>query len=151
MERCCKKKQLQNYIICIEICIKIYPYHIYPGWLFDRVIKLAISKFVNSNVRCGPRRKPLYIGLPFLGKSTISLRTSILRICKEFIPTKEIIIFHKPGRRISSFFHIKDATLLDMRSCVIYEYTCAECQSSYIGQTTRHLRHRIAEHAGYRT
>ena len=76
----------------------------YPGWLLDRVIKLAISKFVNSNVKCGPRREPLYIGLSFLGKSTTPLRTAILRICKEFIPTKEIIIFHKPGRRISSFF-----------------------------------------------
>lgn len=120
----------------------------YPGWLLDRVIKLAVSQFVNPIVKCGPRKEPLYIGLPFLGKSIMPLRTAVLRICKEFIPTKDIIIYHKPGRRISSFFRIKDATPLDMRSCVVYQYTCAECQSSYIGQTTRHLRHRIAEHAG---
>src|SRR5215467_10033720 len=31
---------------------------------------------------------------------------------------------------------------------IVYQFTCAGCQSSYIGQTTRHLQHRIAEHAG---
>ena len=43
---------------------------------------------------------------------------------------------------------MNDITPLKMRSCVVYEYTCAECHSSYIGQTSRHLRHRIAEHKG---
>ena len=39
-------------------------------------------------------------------------------------------------------------TPFEMRSRVIYEYTCVGCHSNYIGQTSRHLRHRIAEHEG---
>ena len=37
---------------------------------------------------------------------------------------------------------------MDLRSHVVYKYTCDSCQAIYIGQTTRHLRHRIAEHKG---
>jgi hypothetical protein len=48
----------------------------------------------------------------------------------------------------SNFFRVKDITPFELRSCVVYEFTCAECQSSYIGQTSRHIRHRIAEHRG---
>ena len=76
------------------------------------------------------------------------MRRSIKQICKQFISHKDVIIYFKPGRRVSSFFRVKDITPVDMRSCVVYEYTCAGCHSSYIGQTSRHLRHRIAEHRG---
>ena len=59
-----------------------------------------------------------------------------------------MIIYFKPGRRVSNYFSLKDRTPFEMRSCVVYEYSCAGCHSSYIGQTSRHLRHRIAEHRG---
>ena len=35
----------------------------------------------------------------------------------------------------------------DLKSRVIYEITCSGCKSSYVGQTTRHLMTRLAEHA----
>ena len=35
-----------------------------------------------------------------------------------------------------------------MISHVISKYSCTLCNNSYIGQTTRHLRHRISEHRG---
>ena len=120
----------------------------YPSWLLDRIIRNSVSNFVNPNVKFGPHKDRLYIGLPFLGKSTDGLRRSIKAICKQFIPNKDVIIYFKPGRRVANFFRLKDVTPLELRSCVVYEYTCAECHSSYIGQTSRHLRHRIAEHKG---
>src|SRR5687768_5351324 len=86
--------------------------------------------------------------MPFLGKSTDGLRRSIKEICKQFIPHKDVIIYFKPGRRVSNYFRIKDITPLELCSRVVYEFTCARCHSSYIGQTSRHLKHRIAEHAG---
>src|SRR6201996_7961199 len=36
----------------------------------------------------------------------------------------------------------------NIRSHVVYMYTCASCNASYIGQTTRHIRQRISEHRG---
>ena len=120
----------------------------FPGWLLDRVIKQSVSNFVNPSVKFGCRKEPIYIGLPFLGKSTDVLRASIVRICKQLIPHKDVIFYCIPGRRVSTFFRIIDVTPHELRSRVVYEYTCPGCHSRYIGQTIRHLRHRVAEHAG---
>ena len=120
----------------------------YPSWLLDRIIKDSVDSYINPNVKFGPHKERLYIGMPFLGKYTDGLRKSIKQICKQFISHKEVIIYFKPGRRVSNFFRVKDITPFEMRSSVVYEYTCAGCHSSYIGQTSRHLRHRIAEHRG---
>jgi hypothetical protein len=121
----------------------------YPSWILDKIINNSVSKFINPTaVKFGPNLERLYIGLPYLGKSTDSLRHNIKQICKRFIPNKEVIVFYKPGCRVSNFFRLKDATPLEMRSGVVYEYTCGTCHCTYVGQTTRHLRHRIAEHAG---
>ena len=120
----------------------------YPSWLLDRIVKDSVSNYLSTTVKFGPPKERLYIGLPYLGKLTDNIRRNIRHICKKFIPHKDVIIYFKPGRRVSNFFRVKDITPFEMRSCVVYEYTCAECQSSYIGQTSRHIRHRIAEHRG---
>jgi len=120
----------------------------YPAWLLDRIIKNSVSYFMNPNVKFGPHKDRIYIGLPFLGKPTESLRQSIKEICKKFISHKDVIIYFKPGRRVSNFFRVKDTTPFELRSRVVYEFTCVGCHSNYIGQTSRHLGHRIAEHKG---
>lgn len=120
----------------------------FPSWILDRIIKLSVSSFVKPNVRYGPNKERVYIGLPYLGNVTDRLRRSIKQINKHFMPQKEIIVYFKPGRRICNFFRIKDKTPFELRSHVVYQYTCSGCHSSYIGQTSRHLRQRIAEHAG---
>ena len=120
----------------------------YPSRLLDHIIKTSVSNFINRNVKFGPQKERLYIGLPFLGKTTDSIRRVIKQINKQYIPDKDIIVFFKPGKRISNFFSIKDRTPLEMRSHIVYEYKCPRCQSSYIGETIRHLRQRAAEHRG---
>jgi len=120
----------------------------YPSWILDRVIKSSVANFLQPNVKYGPNKERLYIGLPFLGSVTDQLRRSIKQINKQFMPHKDLIVYFKPGQRISNFFRTKDSTPFELRSHVVYRYTCAECNSSYVGQTTRHLRHRIAEHTG---
>ena len=120
----------------------------YPSWVLDRIIKRSVAKFVLPDVKFGPNKERLYIGLPFLGSLTDQVRRSIKQINKQFMPHKDVIVYFKPGRQVSNFFHVKDSTPFELRSHVVYQYTCAGCNSSYIGQTARHLRHRIAEHTG---
>src|SRR5687768_5900219 len=60
---------------------------------------------------------------------------------------KDVIIYYKPGLRISNFFLMKDSMPFELRSHV-YQFTCGGCNSSYIGQTAQHLCHRIAEYTG---
>ena len=121
----------------------------YPSWILDQVIKRSVSKFVQPQpVMFGPPKERVYIALPFLGSITDQLRRSFKLINKQYLPHKDIIVYFKPGLRISNFFRVKDKTPFELRSHVIYQYTCAGCNSSYVGQTARHLRHRIAEHSG---
>ena len=120
----------------------------FPSWILDRIIKQSVSNYMNPVAKFGPHKERLYVGLRFLGKSTDGLRRSIKTICKKFIPNKDVIIYYKAGCRVSHCFNIKDTTPFEMRSGVVYEYKCVACHCNYIGQSSRHLRHRIAEHQG---
>jgi len=42
-------------------------------------------------------------------------------------------------------FSVKDPIPLDLRSRVVYKFTCAGCNACYIGETSRHLSTRVRE------
>ena len=43
-------------------------------------------------------------------------------------------------------FSFKDRTPDALKSLVVYQFTCAGCNSRYIGETSRHFSTRIKEH-----
>ena len=45
-------------------------------------------------------------------------------------------------------FPFKDSIPKCIRSNVVYKYKCRNCDSTYIGETTRHYKTRVAEHMG---
>ena len=46
----------------------------------------------------------------------------------------------------TSFLFEKDPIPNDLKSFLVYKFTCASCSSSYIGETCRHFKTRIKEH-----
>ena len=48
--------------------------------------------------------------------------------------------------KIKSYFSYKDSIPDDLKSFLVYKFTCASCSSSYIGETCRHFKTRIEEH-----
>ena len=48
--------------------------------------------------------------------------------------------------KIKNFFSFKDPIPDAIRSSVVYQFTCAGCNSRYIGETSRHFSTRIKEH-----
>ena len=48
--------------------------------------------------------------------------------------------------KVGQYFSLKDPIPLNLKSWVVYKFTCAGCNASYIGQTTRHLSVRMNEH-----
>ena len=121
----------------------------YPSWILDKIIKISVANFITPNlITFVPKKDCIYIGIPFLGKSTNSLRQAIKKIFKQYIANKDVIVYYKAGRRISSFFRLKDKIPADLKSMVVYEYSCGTCHCTYVGQTSRHLRHRVSEHTG---
>ena len=41
---------------------------------------------------------------------------------------------------------VKDVVPQSLRSSVIYKFNCAECNSVYVGETSRYLSTRVREH-----
>ena len=41
---------------------------------------------------------------------------------------------------------VKDSIPRDLRSLVVYKFTCARCKACYIGETRRHFMTRVREH-----
>ena len=51
-------------------------------------------------------------------------------------------------RTIECLFRYKDEVPTPVRSNIVYKYTCGICHSTYLGETTRHFKTRVAEHRG---
>ena len=57
-------------------------------------------------------------------------------------------VIFKNKRKLSNMFRFKDRVPCDLVSRVVYEYTFGRCNSSYYGETERHLKVRSGEHIG---
>ena len=60
----------------------------------------------------------------------------------------KVQIVFKNQRRLSSQFRFKEPLPYDLMYKFVYKYTCGICNSSYYGETDRHLRVRAGEHIG---
>ena len=93
-----------------------------------------------SNVTKGRIRKghTSSRGYPFMFTNpTYEMSLSFTNICRLTLTTR--IFINNIGR------HHK---MMMMSSNIIYKYSCSQCQSTYIGETQRHLISRISEHKG---
>ena len=68
-------------------------------------------------------------------------------------PTAKLKVVFKSGMKIGSLFKFKDSIPSNIRSLVVYQFTCSSCNATYIGKTKRHHKIRMCEHLGtsYRT
>ena len=48
--------------------------------------------------------------------------------------------------KIKNFFSFKDPIPDALKSLVVYQFTCAGCNSCYFGETSRHFATRVKEH-----
>ena len=62
--------------------------------------------------------------------------------CKENFSIK--LVFN--SFKIKNYFSYKDPIPNDLKSFLVYKFTCASCSSSYIGDTCHHFKTMIEEH-----
>ena len=48
--------------------------------------------------------------------------------------------------KLRNMFSVKDSVPQSLRSRVVYKFSCAGCNASYIGETTRHICALVREH-----
>ena len=119
----------------------------FPLKLLDSIIAKVISDKTSSrSVNTDDRPSPRYYKLPFIGNfSSIAqkkLNSIIKHCCKDTVAVKLVFTPFKIG----SLFSLKDSLPLTHKSHVVYKFSCAGCNASYIGETTRQLGVRANEH-----
>ena len=87
------------------------------------------------------------LSLPYLGDISLQTRTK-LSIFKSILNCCKLQILFKSQRKLANVFRFKDRLRFDLVSGVVYKYTCGRCNSSYYGETDRHLKVRSGEHIG---
>ena len=69
-----------------------------------------------------------------------------MKLCKEFCKENFNIKLVFNSFKIKNYFSYKDPIPNDLKSFLVYKFTCASCSSGYIGETCRHFKTRIEEH-----
>ena len=89
-----------------------------------------------------------YFKLPYFGKESFKVRKRLNGILRESFPQINFRFIFTNRFTIGSFLKITTPLPSDLRSCVIYQFSCPSCNARYVGSTTRWLKHRILEHMG---
>ena len=109
----------------------------FPIKLVDNCIKTFLNKkFLHTPVALTVDKKELSITLPYLGNLSLAIRTRLQKV-----------IF-RSTTRLGNFFRFKDKVPFNLRSNVVYKFSCGRCNATYYGETCRHLNIRVGEHSG---
>ena len=93
-------------------------------------------------------KKTLILSLPYPGDISLQTRTKLRKSFKSILNCCKLQIVFKCQRKLANVFRFKDRLPFDLVSGVVYKYTCGRCNSSYYGETDRHLKVRSGEDIG---
>ena len=93
-------------------------------------------------------KKELRICLPFLGKQSLELKSRMQKYVSKYFPQCKIQVIFKCNNKFQNFLSFKDKVPNNLRSHLLYKYTCNSCNAIYIGKTRRHYLVRVFEHLG---
>ena len=117
--------------------------------MVDRCIKELLNKILAPKpVVSTVPKKNLVIGLPYLGKLSLQIRTRINRIMKNKLLYCNIQFVFQTKWKISNFFTFKDKIPSFLRSGIVYKFQCGSCNVTCYGKTKRHFKVRMWEHLG---
>ena len=69
-----------------------------------------------------------------------------MSLVRSFYPHVNLKCIFRNSFTIGSLFSFKDGLPLMLRTSVMYQFSCRQCSSSYIGQTVKQLKVRISQH-----
>ena len=88
----------------------------------------------------------MFLSLTYLEEISLQSRTKLRKSFKGLLNSCKLQISFKSQRKLSNVFRFLDRLPFDLVSEVVYKYTCGECNSTYYGETDRHLKVRFGEH-----
>ena len=119
--------------------------NLYPERILNKVSeKYLNSKYVtNTDVSCREATNVTYFMLPYLGRTSIALKSKMKKICDKYKIKLNVKLAFQ-SFKLSNMLSTKDK--LSLKSHVVYKFMCAGCNDCYVGYTTRHFSTRINEH-----
>ena len=103
--------------------------------LIDKVIKKYLDyKFSSNQSQLKDTPDVHYFKLPYIGNLSHHIKNKLSKLCKEFCKENFIIALAFNSFKIKNYFSYKDPIPDDLKSFLIYKFTCASCSSSYIGK-----------------
>ena len=73
------------------------------------------------------------------------IKNKLSKLCKDFCKENVNITLVFTSFKIKGYFSYEDPILDNLKSFLLYRFTCASCSSSYIGETCHHFKTRIEE------
>ena len=134
----------------------------YPKWVFDQIhqkviehreVSTEISKNVENNSSESTNNntnKVHIISLPYKGEKGKTLMKSLNNTLVNVLPKGHTTKIIYSGKKLGSYFNIKDQTKIQHQNDLIYYTECPEndCLENYVGETERRLQERVDEHGG---
>jgi len=121
----------------------------FPMRVIDRMIFNFFDKiYLTKKVVHTCAKKKLIFSLEYLGKNSLEIKKRLERVIEEQIPFCKISIVFSSKKKIRNFFAFKDKVPKNLKSLVLYKFTCSDCNVTYIGKTKRHYQVRFSEHLG---
>ena len=119
----------------------------YPPFLTDKVIKKYLDFTFSSNQTQSNGKSDVdYFKLPYIANLSHHIKNKLSKLSKEFCKENFNIKLVFSSFKIKNYFSYKDAIPNDLKSFLVYRFTCASFSSSYFCKTCRHFETRIKEH-----
>ena len=87
-----------------------------------------------------------YFKLAYIGSLSHHIKIKLSKLCKEFCKENFNIKLVFNSFKTKNYFSYKDPVPNDLKSFLVYKFTCASCSSNYIDKTCPHFQTRIEEH-----
>ena len=121
----------------------------FPSWLIDKSVKGYLKKIKTTeqdvDTATSDTSKCHFYKLPYIGFYSTYTGKKISSIINKYCKNLIVKVIFSPFK-LSSMFSPKDFIPDSLKSCVVYQFTCASCGARYIGETSRHFHTRVNEH-----
>ena len=115
----------------------------------DNCFKILVDKlFIKRLQLTKIEKNTMFLSLRYLGKIPLQTRAKLRKSLKGLLNSCKLQIVFKSQKKLSNVFNFKDHLPFDLVSGVVYKYACGRCNSTYYGETDRHLKVSSGEHIG---
>ena len=121
----------------------------FPSDIFDS----TLNKFLNAIYT--PKlpvttvsRMPFYFKLPFYNEHSTTVINSLVKDLSSIYPQVQFTPSLSNPFTVGSLFRFKDSIPSNLRSGLVYKYSCGGCNATYIGCTRQRFGARVHQHLG---